>query len=130
MRAIEFPDISGTDGITFVGRQTLTGGLTNWNVGLLTKALKQAVPFPPDATWKADFENFADSDTHFVPYSAFKCSSRGKPLDTCGDITEQLAGITSVSVGSSGVAGSFRLELTSIAATESPSHVKANDVVV
>lgn len=127
--AIEFPDISGTDGITVVGKQTLTGGLTNWDVSLRTKALKQMMA-APDAVWQADFDDFGEDDVHFVPYSAFKCSFRGRPLDNCGDITEQLAGLTSVSVGSSGVAGSFRLELTSIAATESPSALQTTSDVV
>jgi len=126
--AIEFPDISGTDGITIVGKQTLSGGLTNWDVSLRTKALKQLMA-APDASWQADFENFADSDLHFVPYSAFKCSFRGRPLDNCGDLSEQLAGLTSVSVGSSGVAGSFRLELISIAATASPALQTQSEVV-
>jgi len=126
--AIEFPDISGTDGITIVGKQTLSGGLTNWDVSLRTKALKQLMA-APDASWQADFENFADSDLHFVPYSAFKCSFRGRPLDNCGDLSEQLAGLTSVSVGSSGVAGSFRLELISIAATASPALQTQSEIV-
>jgi len=117
--AIEFPDISGTDGITFMGRQTLTGGLTNWNVALRTEALKQMMA-APDAAWQADFEHFDDSDEHFVPYSAFKCNFRGRPLDNCGDLSEQLAGVQSVSIGSSGIAGSFRLELSALSATETP----------
>jgi len=127
--AIEFPDISGTDGITIVGRQTLTGGLTNWDVALRTEALKHVMS-APDASWQADFKNFADSDAHFVPYSAFKCNFRGRPLDNCGDLSEQLSGLTSVSVGSSGVAGSFRLELNSIAATSSPSELQTKSDVV
>jgi len=122
--AIDFPDISGTDGITFVGKQTRTGGLTNWDVALGTKTLKQTVA-APGATWQADFESFAASDVHFVPYTAFKCQSRGRQLDTCGDLSEQLAGITSVSIGASGVAGPFRLELTSISATASSAGLQA-----
>lgn len=127
--AIEFPDISGTDGITVVGRQTVTGGLTNWNVALRTEALKQMMA-APDAAWQADIENFAHSDEHFVPYSAFKCNFRGRPLDNCGDLAEQLAGVQSVAVGSSGVAGSFRLELSSIAATDTPSSLQTKSDVV
>jgi len=128
VRAKSSADISGTDGITFVGKQTRTDGLTNWDFALGTEALKQVSS--PDATWQADFENFAASDVHFVPYTAFKCQSRGRVLDNCGDLSEQLSGIISVSVGSSGVAGPFRLELTSIAATTSPADLQAQSDVV
>lgn len=118
--AIEFPDISGTDGITVVGQQTRLEGLSNWYVGLRTEAIRDAASPPNNAVWQADFENFDDSDQHFVPYSAFRCSFRGNLLDNCGDLSEQLAGLTQVSVGSSGISGSFRLELISIAATAAP----------
>jgi hypothetical protein len=84
----------------------------------------------PQASWQADFENFGDSDVHFVPYTAFKCQSRGRTLDNCGDLSEQLSGITSISIGSSGVAGPFRLELTSIAATTSPTDLQAQADIV
>merc|ERR1711957_213567 len=112
--SISFPDVSGTDGITVAAKQTLDGGLKNFDVRFSTTQTNAA---RRGAAWEADFK-VADGETsYFVPYSAFSCQSRGQVLTTCGDIAEQLSDVTQIVVGSGGVAGPFRLELSSIAAT-------------
>jgi len=114
-KAINFPDISGTDGVSIEMTQTLAKGLTNWDVSIQTKATTKASA-TRGAGWQADFDFKAGQSTYFVPYSSFHCGSRGRKLSDCGTLTEQLDGLTQIGIGSSGVAGPFHVELTSISA--------------
>jgi len=115
---ITFPDISGTDGLSVVMSQTLASGLTHWGLSMQTKTSTKAAQ---GAGWQASFEFKAGQTTYFVPYTAFKCSSRGRPLKNCGKLSEQLDELTQIGIGSSGVAGPFRVELTSLAAESAAS---------
>jgi hypothetical protein len=115
--SIAFPDVTGTDGITVTAKQTLDGGLSNFDVRFATT---QSDAARRGAAWEADFTMVEGQDSYFVPYSAFTCQWRGNKLDTCGNIAEQLSSVTQLVVGSGGVAGKFRLELTSLAATTKP----------
>lgn len=118
--AITFPDLSGTDGINVEMEQTKKGGLTNWDVSIQTETSKKAAAVG-DGGWQADFTYSEGKTSYFVPYSAFKCSSRGRPLSNCGSLSEQLNELTQIGIGSDGVAGPFRVELTSISAVSSSS---------
>jgi len=118
--AVQFPDISGTDGITVNMDQTVEGGLTNWDVSIQTETSKKA-DSTRSAGWQADFDFKSGQNSYFVPYSAFSCSSRGRKLTNCGDLSEQLNELTQIGIGSAGIEGQFRVELTSIEATASPS---------
>merc|ERR1712048_1517110 len=40
--AVKFPDLSGTDGISVDMKQTVKGGLTNWDVSIQTETSKKA----------------------------------------------------------------------------------------
>lgn len=124
--AVEFPDLSGTDGITVNMDQTLEGGLSNWDVSLVTETSKKASR--TGGGWQADFDFESGKTSYFVPYSAFSCSSRGRELSNCGDLTEQLNELTQIGVGSDGIAGKFRVELTSIEATASPSLSESSEI--
>merc|ERR1719277_317879 len=53
--AVGFPDISGTEGITVNMDQTLSNGLSNWDVSLQTRTSKKATT-TGDAGWQANFE--------------------------------------------------------------------------
>jgi len=82
------------------------------------------------ASWGADFEVAEDQDSYFVPYSAFSCMWRGQMLQTCGNIAEQLSNVTQLVVGSGGIAGPFRLELTSFAAASEVLEASADEIVL
>jgi len=114
--AVTFPDISGTDGIVLDVNQTLPNGLTNWDVSIQTETSKKATS-TGGGSWQADFTFKSGQTTYFVPYSEFTCSSRGRKLSNCGDLSQQLNELTELGVGSDGVAGPFRLEINSIVAT-------------
>jgi hypothetical protein len=116
--AVKFPDLSGTDGINVEMKQTAKSGLTNWDVSIQTETSQKASQ-TGDAGWQADFTYSEGTTSYFVPYSSFKCSSRGRPLTTCGSLSEQLQELTQIGIGSDGIAGSFRVELTSISAVSS-----------
>jgi len=113
-----FPDISSTDGIAVEVNQTLPDGLTNWDVAITTTTSRKASR--TGGGWQADFKLEAGRTKYFVPYSAFTCSSRGRKLSTCGDLSAQLNELIQLGIGSDGVAGPFRLEISSIQATSTP----------
>jgi len=118
--AVTFPDISGTDGIVLDVNQTLADGLTNWDVSITTETSKKASSYG-GGSWGVDFTFKSGQTTYFVPYTEFTCSSRGRKLSNCGDLSQQLNELTQLGVGSSGVAGPFRLEINSMVATSAPS---------
>jgi hypothetical protein len=124
--AISFPDVSGTNGITVNAKQTLEGGLSNFDVRFATKQTSAA---RSGAAWEADFKMVRGQDSYFVPYSAFTCQWRGRKLNNCGNISEQLSSVTQFTLGSGGVAGPFRLEISSLAATSKPSVVEEKSIV-
>lgn len=124
---VSFPDISGTDGITVAAKQTLDDGLTNFDVRFSTTQSNAA---KPGAAWEADFTLGDGQDSHFVSYSAFTCQWRGQTLTNCGDIEEQLSSVQQLVVGSGGVAGTFRLELSSLAATSKPLETSADEIIL
>lgn len=121
--AITFPDLSGTDGITIAMDQTLEDGLTNWDVSIQTETSKKASR-TGDAGWQADFKFKSGQTSYFLPYSAFTCSSRGRKVSNCGQLSQQLSELTQLGVGSAGVAGPFRVELSSIEATSTRAEIK------
>jgi len=118
-QGVTFPDITGTDGIALEVDQTLEGGLTNWDVSIETETSRKASR--TGGGWQADFTFKAGQTQYFVPYDAFTCSSRGRKLSNCGDLSQQLSELTQLGVGSDGVAGPFRLEISSIDAVSAPS---------
>lgn len=124
---VSFPDVSDTDGIVVTAKQTLDGGLKNFDVRLTTTQTDAA---KRGASWGADFEVVEGQDSYFVPYSAFSCEWRGQTLTTCGDIEEQLSSVTQLVVGSGGVAGPFRLELTSFAAATKQFQTSSDEIVL
>merc|ERR1712224_298236 len=123
--SVSFPDVSDTDGIVVTAKQTKDGGLKNFDVRLTTTQTDAA---RRGASWKADFEVVDGQDSYFVPYSDFSCQWRGQTLKTCGNIADQLSSVTQLVVGSGGVAGPFRLELTSFAAATKD--LQASDEIV
>jgi len=116
--SIQFPDISGTDGIQIAMDQTKEEGLTNWDVTIQTKTSENATLFG-DAFWQGTFKFESGKTSYFVPYSAFTCLSRGTELSNCGTLSTQLDELTKIGIGTDGVAGPFRAELTSIQAASS-----------
>jgi len=124
---VSFPDVSGTDGITVAAKQTLDNGLSNFDVRFATTQTNAA---RRGAAWEADFKLVAGQEFQFVPYSAFTCQWRGQKLNNCGNVEEQLSSVTQLTVGSGGVAGPFRLELSSLAATSKPLEVSAGEIVL
>merc|ERR1712113_102911 len=125
--SVGFPDVAGTDGITVNAQQTMDGGLKNFDVRFSTKQTNAA---RSGAAWQADLEILGGQSEVFVPYSAFTCQWRGQKLSTCGDIADQLSDVTQLVIGSGGVAGPFRLELTSFAATSAPLQVASDEIVL
>jgi len=123
--ALAFPDVSGTDGIVVDAKQTLDGGLKNFDVRVATAQSNAA---KNGASWGANFEMESGKDSYFVPFSAFTCMWRGQTLSTCGNIADQLSSVTQLTVGSGGVAGPFRLELTSLSAASAPQLHAGGDV--
>ena len=124
---VSFPDISGTDGITVAAKQTRDDGLANFDVRFSTTQTDAA---RQGAAWEADFTLAAGDESQFVPYSAFSCQWRGNKLDSCGNIEEQLSSVKQLVVGSGGVAGPFRLELTSLAATSKQLETQADEIIL
>jgi hypothetical protein len=124
---VSFPDVSDTDGIVVTAKQTLEGGLKNFDVRLTTTQTDAA---KRGASWGADFEVADGQDSYFVPYSAFTCLFRGQTLKTCGNIADQLSSVTQLVVGSGGVAGPFRLELTSFAAATKELQAASDEIVL
>lgn len=125
--SVSFPDVSDTDGIVVTAKQTKDGGLKNFDVRLTTT---QTTAARRGASWKADFEVAEGQDSYFVPYSDFTCQWRGQTLSTCGNIAEQLSSVTQLVVGSGGVAGPFRLELTSFAAATKELQTGSDEIVL
>jgi hypothetical protein len=124
---VSFPDVSGTDGITVAAKQTMDDGLANFDVRFSTTQTNAA---RRGAAWEADFKLVDGQESQFVSYSDFTCQWRGQKLTNCGNIEEQLSSVQQLVVGSGGVAGPFRLELSSLAATSKPSETSADEVIL
>merc|ERR1712137_1540447 len=99
--SIQFPDISGTDGIQIAMDQTKENGLTNWDVTIQTKTSENATLIG-DASWQGNFKFESGKTLYFVPYSAFTCSSRGTKLSNCGTLSTQLDELTKIGIGTDG----------------------------
>jgi len=112
-----FPDVTGSTGITVQARQTISNGLSHFNVMLMTKGAKHLFK---QGVYTANFTMTNAMADHFIPLSSFTCTWRGQQVSWCPAIHTQLAGITNIGVGTAfpGVAGKFHVEMASVSASQ------------
>lgn len=114
-RTLEFPDLTGTDGIIAQLRQTLPDGLTGFSMQLRTKGASSS----PEVAYMANLTAIsAEWNDYFVPWSAFICTRRGQVLPSCPALASQLKEISSVGIATvfPGKPGPFNIEIGSIMA--------------
>lgn len=118
-KTANFPDLSGADGLIVRLRQSLPSGLGMFNVRLTSKALGNGGQHAgkEGLYYAANFNASSEMADHFVPWSAFTCSWRGKPME-CPKITTQLHAINDMGLGTyyPGSPGLFHVELESLSA--------------
>jgi hypothetical protein len=121
-RARTKTSLAGRAGIQIVARNA-GGELTNFELHLGTSGSRVA---GREGTFVANFALARSEAAHtvFLPWSRFVLSFRGQPLHGGPALEDELDSVLRVSLGTHGVAGKFRLELTSVAAVaEDAAHV-------
>lgn len=119
-KTAEFPDLSGSNGITLRAREALGSGLSHFNVQIMSKGARH---FLKQGVYTANVTVTTEMADCFVPWSAFECSWRGEKVSWCPELRSQLQVITSVGLGTAfpGTAGPFSLEIESLSASTSTS---------
>ena len=124
-KAAAYPDLSAADGILVRARQIIPSGISRFNVQIRTKGAKSFAQ--QQGVYTADFSMAYDSEnkiqSHFLPWSEFKCTYLGEPVSWCPDINTQLGEVTNIGLGTSypGEAGLFQVGITSLSAVQASS---------
>lgn len=121
------PDISTSDGIIVRAREVDPAGLMEFQMQLLTKGAKKLDHF--HASYAAGFQLTGEMADHFMPWSAFICTWRGRklPKGWCPQLTTQLKEIEGIGIATASVMVSqndrghwpFTIEIESLSAKPS-----------
>lgn len=113
--AAAFPDVTGTTALEL--RLRGSSGLENYSlqVGVAGVTSSQSIYTAGITLSSADSSENTDLRSVRVPWSAFRLTYRGKPMPG-PRLSEHLDKIDRVGLGTSGVAGAFRLELVAFVA--------------
>lgn len=113
--AAAFPDVTGTDALEL--RLQGTSGLENYSlqVGVAGVTTGQTIYSAAITLRPAEVDRDTALRSVRVPWSAFRLTYRGKPIPG-PRLSEHLDKIDRVGLGTSGVAGAFRLELVAFVA--------------
>lgn len=117
-KTASFPDLSASSGIVVRAREASAAGLKHFNVQIVSRGAKHLLQ---QGVYMANFSLTGDMEDHFIPWSAFTCSWRGKPVSWCPKFETQLDQIDNMGLGSAfpGEAGRFTVEMQSLSSKDS-----------
>jgi len=120
---LEFPNLDGSTGLVITATNSKTSKLNVFEAQIMTSGGRHGLKH---GTYIANFSIPADGEERsvFVPWKSFHLSWRGQSIPG-PNIKSQLDKVIRVGLGTHGIAGSFRVDISSIssAASESLYHL-------